>query len=154
MRGKSASDCSESEVRDIAIGYLGRREYGVEELRQKLQQRGADAGITHSVIEALVKDNLLSDQRFTQMYIRTRVRALFGPLKIRGELRQRGISDAVITREMPDEQNLWFDSACEWVNKRHHAELDYTARAKLHRSLMNRGFTHEQASVALDQLVH
>jgi SOS response regulatory protein OraA/RecX len=30
--------------------------------------------------------------------------------------------------------------------------LEYAERVKLHRSLMNRGFTHEQASVALDRI--
>ena len=35
-------DLNEAEVRDIAVRYLTRREYAVEELRQKLLQRGAD----------------------------------------------------------------------------------------------------------------
>jgi regulatory protein len=154
MRGKSARDLTEAETRDIAVGYLSRREYGIEELRQKILQRGADPDISDKVVGDLADENLVSDQRFTEMYVRTRIRALFGPLKIRGELRGRGISDKLIAEAMPDEQDTWFDSATQWAVKRCRGELDYAGKAKLHRSLMNRGFTHEQASVAIDSLEH
>jgi len=152
LRGKSARDLTEAEIRDIALRYLSRREYGIEELRRKLLQRGAESGITEQVVGDLADANLVSDQRFTEMYVRMRKRLLFGPLKIRGELRSRGISDHLIAAEIPSEQETWFDSATQWADKRCRGELDYAERAKIHRSLMNRGFTHEQASVALDRI--
>ena len=152
MRGKSARDLTEAEIRDIALRYLSRREYGIEELRRKLLQRGAESGITEQVVGDLADADLVSDQRFTEMYVRMRKRLLFGPLKIRGELRSRGISDHLIAAEIPSEQETWFDSATQWADKRCRGELDYAERAKIHRSLMNRGFTHEHASVALDRI--
>jgi regulatory protein len=152
MRSKTAHDLTEAEVRDVAVRYLSRREYGIEELRQKLLQRDADSDITDKVVGDLADENLVSDQRFTEMYVRTRIRALIGPLKIRGELRSRGISDKFIDEAMPDEPDTWFDSASQWASKRCRGELDYAGRAKIHRSLMNRGFTHEQANVAIDSL--
>ena len=152
MRGKSARDLTETDVRDIAVRYLTRREYGTEELRQKLLQRGSDPGIAEKVVTDLADENLVSDQRFTEMYVRMRIRRLFGPLKIRGELRSRGISEHLIAAAMPDGQETWFDVATQWADKRCHGELDYAGRAKFYRSLMNRGFTHEQANVALDSL--
>jgi len=150
MRGKTARDLNEAEVRDIAVRYLSRREYGIEELRQKLLQRGADSGITDKVVDDLATENLVSDQRFTEMYVRMRIRRLFGPLKIKAELRSRGITDYQIGEAMPDDEETWFDKASQWAGKRCQGELDYAGRAKLYRSLMNRGFTHEQANVALD----
>lgn len=152
MRGKTARELTESETHDIAVRYLTRREYGMEELRKKLIQRGSDPVIAEKVVADLADENLVSDQRFTEMYVRTRIRRLFGPLKIRGELRSRGVSDSLIEEAMPVEQETWFDSASQWAEKRCHGELDYAGRAKIHRSLMNRGFTHEQANVALDRL--
>ncbi len=154
MRGKTARDLTEAEVRDIALRYLGRREYAIEELRHKLLQRGADAEITDRVVSDLADENLVSDQRFTEMYIRMRMRRLFGPLKIRGELRSRGITDTLIDETMPGGQEAWFDAASQWVGKRSQGELDYAARARIYRSLMNRGFTHEQANVALARILH
>jgi len=153
MRGKTARDLTEVEVREVALRYLSRREYGIEELRQKLLQRCADPEITENVVIDLAEENLVSDQRFTEMYVRMRIRRLFGPLKIRGELRSRGIADYLIDEAMPGGgQEDWFETASQWVKKRCQGELDYAGRAKIYRSLMNRGFTHEQANVALDSL--
>lgn len=152
MRGKIAHDLTEPEVRDIAVRYLGRREYAIEELRLKLLQRGADSEIADQVVSDLAEENLVSDQRFTEMYVRMRIRRLFGPMKIRGELRSRGIIDKLINDAMPDGEETWFDSATRWAGKRCRGELDYAQKAKIYRSLMNRGFTHEHANVALDSL--
>lgn len=152
MRGKTARELNESEVREIAMRYLTHREYGIEELRRKLLQRGADSGITETVVGDLADENLVSDQRFTEMYVRTRMRSLYGPLKIRGQLRGLGVPDSVIADAMPQEQEAWFDAASQWAEKKCRGELDYAGRAKLYRSLVNRGFTHEQANVALDQV--
>ena len=152
MRGKTARDLNEAEVREIAVRYLSRREYGIEELRQKLLLRGADYGITDKVVDDLATENLVSDQRFTEMYVRMRMRRLFGPLKIKAELSSRGITDYQIREAMPDDEETRFDKASQWAGKRCQGELDYAGRAKLYRSLMNRGFTHEQANVALDNL--
>lgn len=152
MRGKTARDLTEPEIRNIAVGYLGRREYAIEELRRRLLQRGAESGITDKVINELAGENLVSDLRFTETYVRMQINRLFGPLKIRGELRSRGISDQTIAEFMPGSEDAWFDTASQWAAKQYRGELDYADRAKIYRSLMNRGFTHEQANVALDGL--
>ena len=152
FRGKTARELTEADVHEVAVRYLTRREYGIEELRQRLIHRGSDPSIAEQVVSALADENLVSDQRFTEMYIRTRVRRLFGPLKIRGELRGLGISDHLIADAMPADQETWFDNATQWAAKRHKGELDYAGRAKIYRGLMNRGFTHEQANVALDSI--
>ena len=152
MRSKTARDLTETEVREIAVRYLSRREYGIEELRQKLLQRGAESEIAEKVVGDLADSDLVSDRRFTEMYVRMRVNRLFGPMKIRGELRSRKIADVLIDEIMPRGQQTWFDTASQWASKRCQGDLDYAARAKIYRSLMNRGFTHEQANVALDRI--
>ena len=152
MRGKIAHDLTEAEVREIAVRYLSRREYGIEELKRKLVQRGADLNIADQVVVDYAEQGLVSDERFTEMYVRMRMRRLFGPLKIRGELRQRGIADHVIADGMRVDQNIWLDAAAQWAARRVRGELDFAGRAKLHRSLMNRGFSHEHASTALQRV--
>jgi regulatory protein len=152
VRGKSARELTESEVREIAVRYLTRREHGVDELTQKLVQRGADASLAETVVAGLAEDNLVSDERFTEMYVRTRMQQLNGPVKIRAQLRALGVSDHLIARAMPDDPDDWFDIAARWAGKRHHGALDYTSRAKIYRGLVNRGFTHEQANAALERL--
>jgi len=152
VRGKSARELTESELRDIAVRYLTRREHGVEELTQKLVLRGADLSAAQNVVADLTEENLVSDERFVEMYVRTRMQQLNGPVKIRAQLRGLGISDHLIAQAMPTDPDDWFDIAFRWAGKRCHGELDYAARAKIYRGLANRGFTHEQANAALDRL--
>lgn len=152
MRGQPAHDLTEAEVRDIAVRYLARREYGIEELKRKLVQRGAEADVADQVVSDFAEQDLVSDERFTEMYIRTRIRRLFGPLKIRGELRQRGIPDHLISSGLKVESETWLKAAAQWADRRVHGELDFEQNAKLHRKLMNRGFSYDQASTALERL--
>lgn len=152
MRGRSARELMETELRDIAVRYLARREYGTAELTQKLIQRGADPSAAERVVAGLAEENLVSDERFAEMFVRTRIGQLNGPVKIRGELRRLGVSDHLIAKVMPDDRDTWFGIAARWAGKRCHGELDYAGRAKIYRGLINRGFTHDQANTALDRL--
>lgn len=145
-------DLSEAEVRDIAVRYLARREYGLEELRRKLVLRGAEPAIAEQVVADCAEQGLVSDERFTEMYVRMRIRRLFGPLKIRGELRQRGIPDALIADALQVSDETWLAAAAQWAGRRIHGELDFAQKAKFHRKLMNRGFSYEQANIALTRL--
>ena len=153
FHGKVAHDLSEAEIRDMAVRYLARREYGIEELKRKLVQRGAESGIVEQVVDDCAEQGLVSDERFAEMYVRMRIRRLFGPLKIRAELRQRGIPDQLISAALQIDGETWFDSAVQWAGRRVRGELDFAQKAKLHRKLMNRGFNHEQANAALARLL-
>jgi len=152
VRGRSARELTESDLRDIAVRYLTRREHGIEELKQKLIQRGAEPSAAEQVVAGLAEDNLVSDERFTEMYVRTRLQQLNGPVKIRGELRGLGVSDRLIAQAMPDDRETWSDISFRWAAKRCHGELDFAGRAKIYRGLLNRGFTHDQANAALERL--
>jgi len=152
VRGKSARELTESELRDITVRYLTRREHGIEELTQKQVQRGADTSLAETVVAGLAEENLVSDERFTEMFVRTRMQQLNGPIKIRAELRGLGVSDRLIAQAMPEDRESWFGIALKWAGKRCHGPLDYAGRAKIYRGLVNRGFTHDQANTALDRL--
>ena len=153
MWSRAARDLNAAEIRDIAVRYLARREYGIEELKRKLVQRGAESELVEQVVADCAEQGLVSDERFTQMYVRMRIRRCFGPMKIRGELRQRGIPDHLIADALQVDQETWFDSAVQWAGRRIHGKLDFTQKAKIHRKLMNRGFNHEQANTALARLI-
>ena len=153
MFGKTAHDLSAAEVHDIAVRYLARREYGIEELKRKLVQRGAESDLVEQVVSDCVEQGLVSDERFTEMYVRMRIRRCFGPMKIRGELRQRGIPDYLVADALQVDQETWLEAAAQWAGRRIHGELDFAQKAKIHRKLMNRGFNHEQANIALARLI-
>ena len=82
-------------IRKKAMDLLARREHSEQELRRKLKTRDYDADEIDEVLRGLKQDHLLSDERFTEVYVNHRFNAGVGPLKIRYELRQKGITDAL-----------------------------------------------------------
>jgi len=141
---------SSSEIRAYAYRLLGAREHAVEELRQKLQRKWPD-GDVDGLVEALVEEHLLSDQRFVESFVRSRIQRSQGPLKIRSELRARGVSDALIGAELDGPRHDWTDLAAVWLRRQHPGSMEYMDKTKYYRRLLNRGFTHDQAMDALKQ---
>ena len=72
---------------------LSRREHSKFELTRKLKQRDFEEDEIGAVIETLQQDNLQSDNRFVESLVNSKINAGFGPIKIRHELRQKGVSD-------------------------------------------------------------
>jgi regulatory protein len=137
-------------MRAFAYRLLGRREYSVFELARRVRQKWPHAEGVDDLVAALIEENLLSDERFTESFVRSRVRRHQGPVRIQAELRARGVSDALIALGLEPYQDRWLDLAAEWLARHHPGEVDFAARAKLYRKLVNRGFTHDQAMDALD----
>ena len=151
MDGPDGTQPSASELRAWAYRLLGRREYSVAELRQRLQLKwpGLEPGVADDLLEALVAENLLSDERFAEAFVRSHVQRQHGPLKIRAALRAKGVADALIARELERQADAWTELAAQWLERQHTGILDYDSRGKFYRRLLNRGFTHDQAMDAL-----
>jgi regulatory protein len=75
---------------------LAAREHARQELRQKLIQRQADPELLEQVLDQLRRDGLQSDERFCESLVESRINKGQGPLRIRRELKERGI-DAELT---------------------------------------------------------
>ena len=73
------------------MGYLARREHSQFELKQKLCGKGFPMDVVSQVIADLSARGLQSDSRYAEIYSRIRQSRGYGPLRIRQELRQRGI---------------------------------------------------------------
>lgn len=147
---------SASELRAFAYRLLGRREYSVFELRQRLLQKWSDVdgieSLADELLDALVAENLLSDERFVESFVRSRIARHQGPLKIRAELRDKGVGDALASAELEARAGDWASLAAEWLARQHHGPVDFETRAKLYRRLANRGFSHDQAMAAIDRV--
>lgn len=136
----------------MALRYLSRREYACEELRRKLQQRGVPSETAEAVVDDLAAQNLVSDARFAEAWARVRVQKGYGPMRIRADLRQKGVGDAFISEALSTFEEGWYEQALQWATRRHRGELDEKARARLYRAGMNRGFSHDQVMRAIDVL--
>ena len=129
-----------------AVRLLARREHSAFELRHKLASRDFDRGIIDAVLDELIETGYLSDQRFADLYIRGRFERGMGPLRIRAELRERGIADALMEITLEEFATYWVESANRQRSRRFGEvpPADFAERARQMRFLQQRGFTGEQ----------
>ena len=129
-----------------ALRLLARREHSRLELRHKLLVRNFTESAVESVVARLVDSGLLSDQRFAEVYARSRFERGYGPLRIRAELDERGVGAGLAERTLADLCCPWIESAQRQRSKRFGRRLpgDFKDRAKQMRFLRQRGFTSDQ----------
>lgn len=143
----------QAEVRDAALQLLARREHSALELRRKLLQREHPEAVVATVIAALAAENLLSDARFAEEFVRSRRDKGFGPQRIRAELRQRGVDPTVAESHLQSSAEDWQARALVQYRKRFGNEPphDLAERGRRYRFLVNRGFTSDQIRRVLDE---
>ncbi|ABI56831.1 recombination regulator RecX [Alkalilimnicola ehrlichii MLHE-1] len=133
----------EAEVREQAIRLLARREHSVRELAFKLTRRGVPEELADAVIARLAQEGLQSDARYAESWVRHRVEQGYGPLRIRAELRERGVADAVAGPALAEVERQidWADLARQvWARRFGTAPADLRERARQQRYLERRGF--------------
>lgn len=91
------------------MDYLARREHSRLELENKLAKAFPDEQeeIIASVLDQLVRDNLLSNYRFCESFFHSRVQRGYGPRMIRFELQQRGVEPALIDQVFAEASVDW-----------------------------------------------
>lgn len=82
-------------LRQRAMALLGRREYSLAELRQKLRPFASDGKRLEAVLADLVARDWQSDARFAESWVRSHAPRQ-GVLRLQQDLRQRGVSAEVI----------------------------------------------------------
>ncbi|MFV2032111.1 MAG: regulatory protein RecX [Gammaproteobacteria bacterium] len=132
-------------IRHVAMNLLARREHSACELKLKLKLRGFDADVIDIALESLQQERLQSDSRFTENYVNYRVNAGFGPIKIRHELRQKGVSTELVDKYLPRLNPRWDEMMERQRVRKFGQEIpqDYALRMKQARFLQNRGFSPE-----------
>ena len=129
-----------------ALRLLVRREHSQRELRHKLVARNFTDTLVGGVLAQLVDEGLLSDRRYATLYAHGRYQRGYGPLRIRAELRERGVSGELTERTLAELTRSWVDSARRQRRKRFGRSFpaDHKERVRQMRFLRQRGFTIEQ----------
>jgi len=133
------------------MDYLARREYGQTELVNKLCNAGFHSDVSASEVERLTQDNLQSDQRFAESFAQSRINQGKGPVRIRQELKERGISATTIDDALIEKDQDWFELAREVRVRKFGQDLpaDFAEKARQMKFLQYRGFESEQIQVAV-----
>ena len=138
-----------NDIRIAAMDLLARREHSRRELKQKLLKRFKADDLIETQLDRLIEDNLQSDARYAESFLRQRMNRGHGPMRIRQEMRQKGISDSEIALAMEEEAPDWFALA-EATYQRKFGALppeDIKEKAKRSRFMQYRGY-------ALDHYQH
>jgi len=125
---------------------LASREHSRFELRNKLLRRGYDADEVEHVLDTLGEEGLQSDERYAEHYVELRRAKGYGPLRIRAELRERGVADGLIDIMVDEGDPVWYETLRQVHDKKYGADLPdgMKERAARSRFLGYRGFTGDQ----------
>ncbi|MDH5182063.1 MAG: recombination regulator RecX [Gammaproteobacteria bacterium] len=141
------------EVRSSALDLLARREHSSRELTDKLVAKGYDRSEIAPALQALSREGLLSDERFAEAFVSSRLQRGSGPQRINQELQQRGINTELIDACLDERDEVWFRSARQVREKKFGRQLptDFQERARQMRFLQYRGFTMAQIRHAVGE---
>jgi len=144
------------EARKKAMDFLARREYGHEELINKLTGRGFRPDIAAEAVGRLTEEGLQDDQRFVENFIRSRIGQGKGPLRIGLELGQRGLRTGLVDEVLGAADVDWDEIAYQVRCKKYTADepVDFKEKAGQMRFLQYRGFDSEQIRAAMRHSMH
>jgi regulatory protein len=139
------------EARKKAMDYLARREYGGKELSAKLVGAGFDEPTALSAVAQLTLDGLQDDRRFVDNFIQSRVQQGKGPVRIRLELGQRGMDEALVEEVLNERDDDWRSLARNLRQRKfgRGQPHDFREKARQMRFLQYRGFTQDQIQTAV-----
>jgi regulatory protein len=141
-----------AEARNRAVKLLASREHSRLELARKLAARRYPSDVVETVLDDLERDDLLSEARLVDAYVAERLGKGFGPLRIRFELREKGLPDDLVEPhlDLGDERCMTLLRTAH--NRRFGAEapVDARERAKRGRFLEYRGFPARLIARLLD----
>jgi regulatory protein len=129
-----------------AVSYLARREHSALELSRKLEKAGFDELEIDTTLQQLQAAGLQSDVRFAESFVNARVNRGYGKIRIRMELKDRGVDSDTISASLQQAEVDWFALAFAVRRKRFGEQnpQDFKSRAKQQRFLQYRGFSHDE----------
>ena len=139
-----------SEARRLALQLLAQREFTFTELVDRLETKGCTRLVSQRVVQQLQEDGLQSEERFAEVFARSRMARGHGPILLRAEMRARGLSDTLTDDYATHPHAHWIKLATAALQKRfHEAPTNRDEWAKQARFLARRGFSADLIYSAL-----
>jgi regulatory protein len=91
----------------LALKLLAVREHSRLELSRKLAARGFAEPEIAFALDRLTEQGALDESRLAEHYVRERADKGFGPLRIRRELKDKGLSDSAIAPHLASVADDW-----------------------------------------------
>ncbi|WP_417560695.1 recombination regulator RecX [Marinomonas sp.] len=141
----------QTSIFDQALSLLSHREHSKKELATKLKTRGHEEEEINATIERLEEMNYLNDERFAEIFVRSRLSKPLGANRIQQELIQKGINSELAKTALSEANVDWFELAKQLKERKFGEEMstDFKEKAKQSRYLQYRGFDFEQIKYAV-----
>ena len=138
--------------RQQALDLLARREHSRLELERKLAVRDHPAEVIARTLDQLEHSGLLDAARFAESFVRSRIGKGQGPLRIRRDLNERGLSGDEVEHAIAAVEIDWTAIAQAVRKKKFGAKSPgaFKERVRQSRFLQYRGFTADQIRAVLN----
>lgn len=136
---------------DQALSLLSHREHGTNELVSKLKLKGHTEEDIASAIEQLQDMNYLNDERFAEIFVRSRISKPLGASRILQELIQKGINSTLAKEAINSAEADWFELAKTLKTRKFGEKVatDFKEKGKQSRYLQYRGFNFDEIKYAI-----
>lgn len=146
----------ENKYQDVLVrlqGQCAKREYCVSDIRRKaLELMDGDRDEAEKLVGALLDDKFVDDSRYASAFAREKASLQgWGPIKIRFQLRSKGVQESVIDGALEEIDPARAASRLERLlsAKWHTLQDDPAGRLKLIKFALSRGYEYSQ----IEQLV-
>lgn len=137
----------ENKAYEQIIKLLTRKEYCESEIRKKLFDYGFSLEEIEPAVSLAKQRKYLSDERFTECFIRDQVFSLHGLTAILFKLKSKAISKEIIDSTLDKLEIDWNKTAVDYfIFKRYHLtdyKKDQKNKAKIMRNMAARGFSFD-----------
>lgn len=135
-----------------AVRFIKYRLRSKKEVYDKLKRKGFSNQVIEEVISYLEKNSLLNDEEFAKLWVNERLfLKKLSVIKVKNELRTKGISEDVIDRVLSDIEVDEVENATNFLfqkfSKVNKKSLD---RDKLLRKLLSNGFSYRTSEKAVN----
>lgn len=127
-------------LRERALRLLARREHSRTELARKLAPHAESAAALDAVLDDLQERQLLSDERYVDMRLRSRAGRL-GNARLAYELRTQGIAAELVDAALAAGEDELTRARRVWQGKFGDDPVDASGRARQIRFMQSRGFS-------------
>lgn len=146
------SQIKNEDIRKKLLDLLSRREHSKYELVSKLERRVISKEKLIDELHKLSDQNLQSDKRFSESYIRSRYNSGFGPIRIKYDLVSKKVKEEVIEKAFAELEMNWEEKIKKENLKKYghdHAE-NMQESSKRIKFFLQRGFEKEMIKKIID----
>lgn len=131
----------------------------MSDIRTKLVLWGASAEEAKVIIELLIRDRFISNERYARMFASEKARFnKWGPKKIEMALKAKGVEKEIVELALNEVQELFTGVTLAQLLKSKmksiKAKNDYDLKSKLLRFGISRGFSYEQVHEVVDKVIN